>query len=97
MYFAREKEKEIEKVWCYFEGRVECDGSVQRRGMQHVAPEKLLGKLEGRFAHYLVENKIAPHCTHVLSSSSAPMPPTVLPAKQNQKSTFSFHHPLPNK
>jgi hypothetical protein len=57
----------------------------------------LLAKVEGCFAHYLVENKSAWHCIHVLSSASTPMPLTLLPAKQNHKGTISFHHPLPNK
>jgi hypothetical protein len=43
--------------------------------------------VEVPFAHYLVENKIAGHCTHILSSS---LPITVLPAKQNQKAAISF-------
>jgi hypothetical protein len=64
--------------------------------MEYVAPKQLLVKAEGPFAHYLVENKIAWHCTHVLSSASTPVPLTLLPAKQNQKATISFHHPLQN-
>jgi hypothetical protein len=60
--------------------------------MQHVALEELLVKVEVSCVHCLVENKIARHCTHVLSSTS-----TIPPRKQNQKATVSFHHPLPNK
>jgi hypothetical protein len=65
--------------------------------MQYVAAEELLVKVEVSCGHYLIENKIAWHCTHVLSSTSTPMPLTALPAKQNQKATISFHHPLLNK
>jgi hypothetical protein len=46
--------------------------------------------------HYLIENKIAQHCTNVLFSALTPMPLTILPAKHDQKATISFHH-LPNK
>jgi hypothetical protein len=59
--------------------------------------EVLLAKVEVCFAHYLVENKTARHRAHVLSSALTLMPLTVLPAKQNKKTTISFHHPLPNK
>jgi hypothetical protein len=47
-------------------------------------------KVEVSFAHYLVENKTAWHCTHILSSASTLLPLTVLPAKQNQKAAISF-------
>jgi hypothetical protein len=59
--------------------------------------EVLLAKVEACCAHYLVENKTALHHTHVLSSALTLMPLTVLPAKQNKKTTISFHPPLPNK
>jgi hypothetical protein len=65
--------------------------------MQYVALEELLVKVEVSSAQYLVESKIARHCTLVLSSPSTPMPLTISPAKQNQKATISFHHPLPSK
>jgi hypothetical protein len=64
--------------------------------MQYVALEELLVKVEVSCAHFLVENKIARHCTHPLQhiNSEASHHP---PAKQNQKAVISFHHPLPNK
>jgi hypothetical protein len=64
--------------------------------MHYVALEEMLVNVEVSCVHYLVENKIAQHCTHVLSSASTLMPLTILPLKQNQKATISFHHPLPN-
>jgi hypothetical protein len=58
--------------------------------------EKLLMNAEAPEMHYLIENKTAWHCTHVLSCALTLMPLTILPAKQNQKVTISYH-PLPNK
>jgi hypothetical protein len=41
----------------------------------------MLSKVEVWFVYSLVENKIARHCTHALSSTMTPMPLTILPAK----------------
>jgi hypothetical protein len=54
---------------------------IGRRGMEHVIAEGWLVKVEVPCVHYLVENKIAQYCTHVLSSALTPMPLTILPAK----------------
>jgi hypothetical protein len=58
--------------------------------MQCVVLEELLLKVEISCAHYLIENKIAQHCTHVIPSASTPVPLTILPAKQNQKLLLVF-------
>jgi hypothetical protein len=55
--------------------------------MQYVALEELLVKVEVFCAHCLVENKIAQHCTHVLSSTSTLMPLVIL--YQIDKALFS--------
>jgi hypothetical protein len=89
MYFRREKNKRAKSVFLY--GK--C---VKKRNVICCRSRELLKK-QVPFAHYLVENKTAWHCTHVLSSAPTQMPHTVLPAKQNQKATISFHPPLPNK
>jgi hypothetical protein len=90
-----EKNKTVKGKSVLFDRRVDFWGEFE-------VPEEeecsmLLVKVEVPCAHYLAENKIAWHCTHVLSSTSTPMPLTILPAKQNQKGTISFHHPRPNK
>jgi hypothetical protein len=58
--------------------------------MQYAALEELLVKAEVPCVHYLVENKIARHCTHVLSGTSTLMPLTILPAVQNQNLLLVF-------
>jgi hypothetical protein len=53
--------------------------------MEYVGAEELLANVEVPSAHYLVENKIARHSTHVLCNASTLMPLTVLLAKRNQR------------
>jgi hypothetical protein len=59
--------------------------------MQYAALEELLVKAEVSCTHYLVENKIARHCTrplwHIDSGASHPHPP---PAAQNQNLLLVF-------
>jgi hypothetical protein len=89
----------MEKVCCYFDGGVDLWSELEvleGEGCSVFVPEELSVKVEVSSAHYRVENKIAWHCTLVLSSASTPMPLTIPPAKQNKKATISFHLPLPN-
>jgi hypothetical protein len=53
---------------------------------------RLLEKVEGCNAHYLVEYEILQHPTHILSSENALVPLIVLPAKQKENAGISFHH-----
>jgi hypothetical protein len=100
MYFVRQRNNKRRRKWrkcgVISDGKSGVSRGIaqRRRGggmMEYVAIEELLVKAEDPFAHYLLENKIARHCTHVLSSALIPMPLTVLPAKQNQKAAISFH------
>jgi hypothetical protein len=89
----------MEKVCCDFDGRVDLWSELEileEEGCSMFFPEELV-KVEVSSAHHLVENKIARHYTHALSSVSTPIHLTILPAKQNQKVTISFYHHLPNK
>jgi hypothetical protein len=51
---------------------------LEEEGCSMFVPEELLVKVEVSCSHYLVESKIAWHCTHVLSSTSTPMPVIIL-------------------
>jgi hypothetical protein len=57
----------------------------------------LLRKVEVLVAHYLVENKILQHLTHILDSANILVLLILLPAKQKQNAHISFHCPLWNK
>jgi hypothetical protein len=47
--------------------------------------QQMLENVEIMYAHYLVENKISWHPTHILSSARTVIPVILLPAKQKQK------------
>jgi hypothetical protein len=70
---------------------------LEEEGYSMFVPKEFMVKIELSSVHCLVENKIAQHCTHVLSSASTPMPVTILPTKQNQKDTVRYHQPLLHK
>jgi hypothetical protein len=83
----------MENVCCDFDGRVDLWSEfkvLEEEGCSMFVPEELLVIVEVSSAPYLVENKIARHCTRVLSSMSTLMPLTIPPAKQNQRLLLVF-------